>query len=493
MKKKFNLFLIINAILWILVDSLRNIISRDSMEAIAWGDLISLGTNKHPPLSGWLASGFYNLFFEHNIGIYILGSICIVIGLIFTYKLAKFFLTKEKAICSSLILTTCFYYSYQVFYDNFNCNIISMALWPMLSYYFYKSLKFNKIKHWILFGLIAGLSFLAKYQVAFLFLGMFLYLIICKKEAFKQKGMYISILVGSIIILPHTIWMFQQDFFPMIYFSERTKATIYNSIPEAIFGRIMFCVKFYLDQLLALAPTFVLYLILAFKEKNISIRNIKEDKDNSLFLLLIGLLPILLIGSSGLINASRVVGAWGATMVGYFGIMLFYFFPIKFKENTFNFFYKWIIGIMIAWQIAMALFASFQTKIDMAYPYKEIMADFDNIWAQNTNNKPLKYVYGNIDYVFQFNMHNSQKPTVILETYEHKNPWINEEDVLNSGILVIGRNEKGIKEHLRQITDLVPLNKNAEIKKYSFEIPNKFNQKSENEFYYAILKPEGLD
>ena len=61
-KKIFYIFLVLHAVCWSLLQLMRNIISLDAMEAISWGELISFGTNKHPPLSGWLMAGFYNLF-----------------------------------------------------------------------------------------------------------------------------------------------------------------------------------------------------------------------------------------------------------------------------------------------------------------------------------------------------------------------------------------------------------------------------------------------
>ena len=168
-KRIFYIFLLVQAFLWVLVSSTRQIASVDAMEAVAWGDLISLGTNKHPPLSGWLMGIFYNLFGQNDIAIYILGEVCIVIGLIFVYKLAKFFLSDEKAMCSAMIVSVCFYYTYHTYINNYNCNIICMGLWPIITYYFYKSVKENKIKDWVIFGITAGLGILAKYQVVLLF------------------------------------------------------------------------------------------------------------------------------------------------------------------------------------------------------------------------------------------------------------------------------------------------------------------------------------
>ena len=89
-KKSLYVFLAINAILWTCIESLRLVTSADSMEAVVWGSLLSFGTHKHPPLSGWLAGSFHCFFGGSNLGVYILGNICVIIGLIYTYKLQNF-------------------------------------------------------------------------------------------------------------------------------------------------------------------------------------------------------------------------------------------------------------------------------------------------------------------------------------------------------------------------------------------------------------------
>ena len=488
-EKKFYVILVINALLWTFVESLRTVISRDSMEAIIWGGLFSFGTNKHTSLSRWLAGGFYSLFQEHNFAIYLLGVICLVVGLIYIYKLARFFLDEKKAICSTLIITTCFYYTFQIFYDNFNCNIISMALWPVMIYYFYKSLKFNKLKDWILFGIAFGLSFMAKYQVIFLAFTMFLYMLIAQRQYFKQFKVYLSLLIAFLIVLPHIIWLNQNDWFSFAYLAGRTKSVVDSSVLMNIFHRIMFSAKFYIDQVLALAPCFVLYLILALKEKNISTNFNKENLNDKLFLLFTGLLPLLLIGITGLFTASRVVGAWGVAMVGYIGVILFYFFPVEIKEETYKYFVKWIIGMLLAWQLAMAIFAVAQTKIDMGFPYKKVMNDFNEIWAQNTENAKLKYVGGSIYYLFQFKLYNFEKPDIILETYGHKNPWLNEKDVSDSGVLIVAKNEDEAKSFAKEISSLFNIEGEFDCKSYDFSITNKFKKTKKFEIHYIIIPP----
>ncbi len=484
-KKIFYTFLAVNAILWTCVESMRLITSADSMEAIVWGDLLSFGTNKHPPLSGWLAGSFHHLFGDTNLGIYILGNLCVIIGLIYVYKLAKFFLDEEKAICSSLILTPSFYYTFQMFYDNFNCNILLMAFWPMLIYYFHKLIKFNKIQDWILFGILSGLAFLAKYQVVILFIFMFLYLITCEIKLLKQKRVYLSVLIGFLVILPHIIWLYNTDFFSLLYFVDRTSSTISETDKFGFLKRINFSVKFYLDQILTLAPSWVLYCIIALKEKNIRFNNSGSSKDK-LFLLMVGFLPLIAIGATGVFTASRVVGAWGVAMICTIGILLFYFFPVKFQEK--KFFLKWIYGMMICWQVAMLIFFVLQTKMDFSFPYKMVFSNFNTIWENETNEAPLKYVTG--DYAITSQIYNEHKPKAILNTYGYRNPWTNSNDVIKSGALIMCSKESSFNNTLKSFSQEYDISDDFKVGEYSYEIKNKFNKSKQYKIYYAIIKPQ---
>ena len=65
-KKFFYYFLAINGLLWSVICLFRNIMGDDALEAISWGELADFGTNKHPPLSGWIMSAVYHLFGEHD-------------------------------------------------------------------------------------------------------------------------------------------------------------------------------------------------------------------------------------------------------------------------------------------------------------------------------------------------------------------------------------------------------------------------------------------
>lgn len=489
-KKIFYIFLVLHAVCWSLLQLMRNIISLDAMEAISWGELISFGTNKHPPLSGWLMAGFYNLFGKFDILAYILGQMCIVVGFIFVYKLAKFFMSEEKAFCSSMILEFCFYYTYYIYVDNYNCNVLLLGLWPMVAYYFYKSVREDKIRDWVLFGISSGLAFLGKYQIVFLFAGLFIYLIFANREIFKKKGLYLSVAVGSLVILPHIIWLFQNDFFSFVYMIGRTDTETHN-MPAILvkLSHIVYPVKFIGDQILATLSCVGAYLLLALQAKNISFKNEELNKKDALFLLSIGVLPILIHGFMGVVTGSRVPGIWGCIMVNSIGILLFYFFPVNFKENSYKFFSTLCFTALTISLIAVGIFGMLHTKYFIAFPYEKVMTDFNKMWDTETNNAKLKYVIGEAGYCFQFHIYNERHPETILDTFGHKNPWADHEDILKSGVIVVGRDEEDVTERTKNGVYLLPENYKIAPKPYKMDICNKLGKCVEDEFYYVIIPP----
>ena len=492
-KKTFYIFLVINSILWSLIGFTRNIIGNDALEAISWGELIDFGTNKHPPLSGWLIGGLYNIFGQHDFVAYFLGQACILVGALFVYKLAKFFLDDEKSMCASVIMLSCYYYTYIAFYENFNCNFLSMALWPMITYYFYKSTKENKLSDWIIFGLTSALGVLCKYQVIFLFFALFLYLVLADRKQFRQKGMYISIFVGLLVILPHILFLIKTDFFSFIYMAERGEIGAHNTPHLLIrFGRIVFPIKFLLDQILSVITCIIVYLFLGLQSKNIGInKNYKTPE--SIFILLITFCPMISQSSMAAIENSRILGMWGSMMVSFIGLWLFHFFPIKFDKKTFNYCIKWVYALMFAWLFGIFIFSQLQTKLHMSFPYQEVIPAINTDWDKTTNGADLKYICGHIDYVFKLSRYNNRRPTVILETFGYKNPWVDHNDIIKSGVLVIGKSKKTLIHNAKEMVILLPTDYKIEPKRYDFVITNKLGKSKKYKFYYTIIPPRKND
>lgn len=490
-KRFFYIFIILHAIFWTILQAFRHVMSIDAMEAVTWGELISLGTNKHPPLTGWLSASLYNFFGNHEIAIYILGQLCVILGFIYVYKLAKNFIDEEKAFCSVMILEACHYYTYSVFLDNFNCNIILLAFFPIVAYYFYKGIKDGKVRDWICFGFASGLAFLGKYQIVFLLFALFVYLLIDKREQFRKKGIYIAFLTGFLTILPHLIWMYRHDFFCLAYMFERAEsADIQISLAKLIFNRILYPLKFLADQILAVLGCVAMYLITAFYAKNINFKTDSLAKSDRIFILTIALVPILAQAFVGIITGSRVPGTWGSMMMSFTGILLFSFFPINFSQNTFKFFAKLSGFVLFGALIAVFIFLNTQKKLFISLPYEKIFNDLNKQWSLATNNAKLKYVAGDLGYIFAYRYYNNEHPHVILDTFGYKNPWENHDDIINSGAIIFSDEEDDLDKITKDRIIMLPKDYEVNKQEYNYEICNKFKSCKEYTFYYTIIPPK---
>ena len=156
LKVDLFIFLLAHFLVWSCIPLSRQTLPMDSIEAVIWGQNGGWLTNKHPPLSGYVANIFYNMFFGYNISMYILSQVCILIGFIYIYKLARLFISERRATLSVLLLEGVIYYGFTSI--EFNVNILSLALWPATVYYYYKALHDDKLYQWFVLALLIGLN-----------------------------------------------------------------------------------------------------------------------------------------------------------------------------------------------------------------------------------------------------------------------------------------------------------------------------------------------
>ena len=148
---------------------------------------------------------------------------------------------------------------------------------------------------------------------------------------------------------------------------------------------------------------------------------------------------------------------------------------------------------MVAWLVGMFVFSQLQVKRVLSYPHQKIMTEFNEIWDSQTNSSEFKYVCGHIDYVFQFHVYNNRHPKVILETFGYKNPWVDHNDIIKSGVLVVGKSKKNLIHNVKEMVVLLPDNYKIEPKRYDFVVTNTLCKSKKYKFYYVIIPPQKND
>ena len=485
LNKIFIIFLVLHVIVWSVLPLLRQIMPIDAMECIYWGSLTDLGTNKHPPLAGWIAYFVYNFLGKTDLSIYLLGQLSVITGFIYLYKLGKLFLSRTASLLAVMLLEACFVYTYMGIYDGFNPNFLLLALLPIISYYFYKSVHEETIWNWIKLGVFVGLSFLAKYQTLMLFVPLFVYLIITPigRKQFRKKGFYISALIAFIIVLPHIIWLFNHEFFSLNYFvlCEERYAGFYHGPLKYLWSPLVFL----FNQIAAVAGVAFIYFTALWFSKEKLLKNESINNDDKKFLICTGIVPTLLQSINGL-SGNYMIPQWGYSLLFMSGILLFYFFPFKMSDKVIKYMISWVLGAMLITLVVLTIVFSTEKNFANRFPVKQVTKTLSQIYESETGQQ-MKYIGGFIELSIPLSLYNQGKYIAVLNTYKYPNIWINDEDLRESGVIVIGRSRRLMDGYI-DVT--VPTIKNKpKIKPFSFVVKNAIGRERVYNMFYAIIPP----
>ena len=332
----FYLFLIAHLFVWTLIPSItNNNLPLDTIEALAWGSNLDWGYNKHPPVSAFFVEFFYFLFGSNDIAYYFLSQIFVILAFYIVWVFSnEFFQNKTLSFFSVLILEGIYFYNFTT--PEFNVNVCQLPFWALtvyLSWKLYMKKDTNTVIL-ILLGITAAIGFLTKYLFAYLLLSVVMifayefFIIKTRKIDFKH---YLPIEIFFVLLVPHLIWLFQNDFVTIKYAFNRAGLVDYSFL-----NHLKFPIIFLIKQIGILVPFFILcYFII----KKIKIRfDIKDKK--KYFILLINFLPIVLMFVTSVVTGSKIRTMWMTPFYLFFGVLILSMFDIKDDEQAFKEFFK---------------------------------------------------------------------------------------------------------------------------------------------------------
>ena len=344
----FVIFVLTHVIIWTLVPTLTNQnLPLDTIEALAWGSNMDWGFNKHPPASAFFPELLYQVFGPQDWVYYLLSQIFVVFSFYYVFKFAnEIFKNLTLSLISVFLLEAIFFYNFTT--PEFNVNVCQLPFWSAVVYYSWKIYQNKNIelKDCILVGTFAAIGFLSKYLFIYLLVSidlLFIYLIFLKKNKKFDFKYLITIEVFLILLVPHFIWLLNNDFITVLYGLKRT------GFEEAsILNHLQFPVIFLLKQIGILIPFFFLIWLLVIKIK-FKI-NLKDKK--LLFLLFINILPIILMFLTSLITGSKIRTMWMTPFYLFFGVLFVYLFqsqinPNKIKSFLYGFLFLFFLSPII--------------------------------------------------------------------------------------------------------------------------------------------------
>ena len=386
----YYIFITAHLIFWTLIPSLTNQnLPLDTIEALAWGSNLDWGFNKHPPMSAFFPEVFFQIFGSQDWAYYLLSQIFVVISFYYVFKFSKEFFNNDLlGLISVLLIEAIYFYNFTT--PEFNVNVCQLPFWSLTVYFSWKIYTSKEIKFsdCFLVGLFAAFGFLSKYLFVYLLASidlLFIYLIFIKKDRKFDFKYLITLEVFLIILVPHLIWLNNNEFITITYGLARTGLE-----QSGLIDHIKFPLIFLIKQIGILIPFLILVWLLV---KKIKFRIDFKDK-KLLFLLAINILPIILMFLTSVVTGSKIRTMWMTPFYLFFGTLFVYLFQTQINIKKLK---PFMIGFIFLFFLSPILYAYVSISKDdkrTDYPGKEIAIKTQYAWDQQFKSK-INVVYGN--------------------------------------------------------------------------------------------------
>ena len=429
--KVFLVFLFFHLIMWTLIPSLSNVnLPLDTIEHLAWASNLEWGFSKHPPMVAFILEFFFQIFGNQDWAYYFLSQFFVIIAFFVVYKFSEEILNNKKlSLLSVLLLEGIIFYNFTT--PEFNVNVAQLPFWALSVYYTWRCLKYDKLVDYLFLGLFVGLGFLSKYLFIYLILGIKLVFVyfIRKGKKIKFSHYFIAGPIALLILLPHLIWLIENDYSTITYAFQRTGGV--GAFIDHLFYPLVFLSK----QIGILVP-FLLMIFFLIKKIKIKI-NFKDDK--FIFLILTVVTPILLILLTSMILGAKIRTMWMTPFYLFSGTLIIYIFKTQININKLRSFFSLFLILFFLSPFTYYYISITQTDKRTDYPGKEIARLVQNKWDNNFRNE-IKIVIGDEWFAGNLSYHLNSRPT-----------WMNslkngaEAIELNEGVIYTG-NPKILKK-----------------------------------------------
>jgi 4-amino-4-deoxy-L-arabinose transferase-like glycosyltransferase len=340
-------------------------------------------------MSAFFLEIFFQIFGSQDWAYYLLSQIFVLTSFYYVFKFSKELFNNDLlGLISVLLIESIYFYNFTS--PEFNVNVCQLPFWSLTVYFSWRIYNSKEIKFsdCFLVGLFAAFGFLSKYLFVYLLVSidlLFIYLIFIKREKKFDFKYLITVEVFLIVLVPHLIWLNNNEFITVIYGLARTGLE-----QSSLIDHIKFPLIFLIKQIGLLIPFLILVLLLI---KKIKFKfNFKDKK--LLFLLAINIFPILLMLLTSVITGSKIRTMWMTPFYLFFGTLFVYIFQaqINFKKLK-----PFTLGFIFLFFLSPTLYAYVSISKDdkrTDYPGKEIAIKTQYAWDQQFKSK-INVVYGN--------------------------------------------------------------------------------------------------
>jgi len=397
-KRYFRYLLVFMAVWLILLTAIPTIfytvLPLDTVETIMWSHPFSMGNAKHPPLAAWLAGLFTVVFAHTDFAMYLLSQLMLVIGFVYMYRLGREFFGMAKSVLSVVLLATILFYSFDS--AKFNVNLPHMALWPMMTYYCLRGVKYDRLTDWILFGFVSALSVLSKFFGFALLLSLFVFIVTGRetRKFFRRPGPYLAFAVFLLALTPYLVWLVRNNFPPLMYLSDR--------VSEEQHGHFLYPLTVLAESLYPIAIPLLLMCVTVDKPfrslKSLRWRSLRpSDPVAGRLALCVQFVPIALMTALSA-TGMMIDLMWGFPVYFVTGFFLMAFWKDDISPAEFRKTFWVILAVFVSVQVFDVFYWFCKTRLRGHFCGREFAAQAETFYRERTGRDAIPLAFGEMWY-----------------------------------------------------------------------------------------------
>ncbi len=219
--------------------------SADMVENYAWGREWQWGTNKHPPLFGWITAAWFTVFPTTDSAYYLLNELNLGIALWLMALAMGRLMPADKVLAAVVLTSLCSHFGPDSGYK-YNANtaqlpFIAGFIWSMLH-----ALQSRRVSWFIAAGIFCAAAMLTKYYALVLFAAVGVSLMISLRPPLGKivKGLALTGITALLLVSPHVIWSIRHGW-PGLHYMHAAHETMdqsngFTAYAIAIIGAIQF-------------------------------------------------------------------------------------------------------------------------------------------------------------------------------------------------------------------------------------------------------------
>lgn len=206
----------------------------DTLEAWSVGRIFEWGNPKHPPLMGWVARLWTEVFPLTNWSMRLMAMVNAALGLWAVDLIARRFVRGDKRVFVLLLLMLT--PAYQFHAQRFNANAVLLPVWPIATYCFLRSFQTRAPLWSAAAGATAALAMLGKYYSVFLLAAFVSAALLhrSRRVYLTSSAPWISSAAGLIALGPHLAWLVQTGAPTFDYASSHAAVDRLTSLHDAL-------------------------------------------------------------------------------------------------------------------------------------------------------------------------------------------------------------------------------------------------------------------